>query len=69
MSELSDQLVDAAKSAKVAKGERRSLLNRINRMTHEKKKNKKESEALLKIQKTAMKEKGELVKNKNHLKR
>ena len=40
ISELSDQLVDAATSAEVAKEKRRSLLNHITRMTQEKKKDK-----------------------------
>ena len=66
MSELSDQPVDAATSAEVAKKERKSLLNCISRMTQKKEKNKEEREQLLKMRKTALKEKGELVKNKNH---
>ena len=69
MSELSDQLVDAATSAEVAKEERRGLVNRISRMTQEKESDKEERERLLKMQKAAVKEKGELVKDKNHLER
>ena len=38
-------------------------------MMQEKKNDKEERERLLKMQKTAVKEKGELVKNKNHLER
>ena len=68
MSELSDQLVHAATSAEVAK-ERRGLLNRISRMTQEKESDKEERERLLKMQKTAVKERGELVKDNNHLER
>ena len=69
MSELSNQLVDAATSAEVAKGERKSLFNRISRMTQEKEKNKEERERLLNVQKAAVKERSILVKNKNHLER
>ena len=69
MSELSDQLVDAATSAEVPKEERRGLLNRISRMTQEKESDKEERERLLKMQKAAVKEKGELVEDKNHLER
>ena len=67
MSELSDQLVDAATSAEVAKEERRGLLNSVSRMTQEKENDKEERERPLKMQKAAVKEKDELVKNKNHL--
>ena len=69
MSELSDQLLDAATSAEVAKEERRGLFNRFSRMTQEKQSDKEERERLLKMQKAGVKEKGELVKNKNHLER
>ena len=61
MSELSGQLLVAATSAEVAKEERRGLLNRISRMTQEKESDKEERERMLKMQKVAVKEKGELV--------
>ena len=69
MSELSDQLADAATSAEAAKEERGGLVNRISGMTQEKENDKEERERLLKMQKAAVKERGELVKDKNHLER